>query len=108
MRFYDRRHLVTGSEDNKICIVKAAASWNVEKTLCKHQGAVTDLAVHPSGKLMLSIGEDNKLITWNLIKGRCVVVRRCQSKLTSAIGSSHLIHSPAGKIEVVKKLSEGF
>jgi len=74
MRFYDRRHLVTGSEDNKICIVKAAASWNVEKTLCKHQGAVTDLAVHPSGKLMLSIGEDNKLITWNLIKGRSAYV----------------------------------
>ena len=72
MKFYDKRHLVTGSEDNMICIVKATGSWNVEKTLAKHQGAVTDLAVHPSGKMMLSIGEDNKLITWNLIKGRSV------------------------------------
>ena len=74
MKFYDKRHLVTGSEDNMICIVKATGSWNVEKTLAKHQGAVTDLAVHPSGKMMLSIGEDNKLITWNLIKGRSVAL----------------------------------
>jgi len=80
MRFYDKRHLVTGSEDNKICIIKATGGWNVEKTLAKHQGAVTDLAVHPSGKLMLSIGEDNKLVTWNLIKGRSAYVTNIKER----------------------------
>lgn len=80
MRFYDKRHLVTGSDDNKICIVKATGSWNVEKTLSKHQGAVTDIAVHPSGKLMLSIGDDNKLITWNLIKGRSAYVTNIKER----------------------------
>merc|ERR1711962_999662 len=80
MKFYDKRHLVTGSEDNMICIVKATGSWNVEKTLAKHQGAVTDLAVHPSGKMMLSIGEDNKLITWNLIKGRSAYVTNIKER----------------------------
>jgi len=74
MTFFDRKHLVTGSEDNKICIIKATSSWPVEKTLTKHQSGVTGLAVHPSGKLLLSIGKDNKLVTWNLIKGRSAYV----------------------------------
>ena len=74
MLFYDKRHLMTASEDGKICILKVNAGWNVEKTLAKHKAGVTDLALHPSGKLMLSIGKDAKLITWNLIKGRSAYV----------------------------------
>ena len=80
MVFYDKKHLVTASEDNKISIIKATSSWPVEKTLAKHQSGVTDLAVHPSGKLMLSIGNDNKLITWNLIKGRSAYVTNVKEK----------------------------
>ena len=57
MLFYDKRHLMTASEDGKICILKVNAGWNVEKTLSKHKAGVTDLALHPSGKLMLSIGK---------------------------------------------------
>ena len=33
-----------------------------------------DVAIHPSGKLALSIGKDRKLVTWNLIKGRSAYV----------------------------------
>jgi len=32
--------------------------------------AVSFLAVHPSGKLALSVGKDKTLRTWNLVKGR--------------------------------------
>jgi protein MAK11 len=38
------------------------------------QSGVTDIAIHPSGKLALSIGKDRKLVTWNLIKGRSAYV----------------------------------
>lgn len=31
---------------------------------------VTCLAVHPSGKMALSVGKDHTLRTWNLVKGR--------------------------------------
>lgn len=41
-----------------------------EKTLRGHRGGVVGLAVHPSGKLALSVGRDGTLRTWNLIKGR--------------------------------------
>ena len=74
MLFYDKRHLITASEDGKISILKTTTGWSVEKTLLKHQAGVTDLALHPSGKLMLSVGKDGKLITWNLIKGRSAYI----------------------------------
>lgn len=59
---------------------QASQGWGVEKTLCKHQDGVTDLAIHPSGKLMLSIGKDSKLITWNLIKGRSAYVTNIKER----------------------------
>jgi len=46
-------------------------SWLCEKTLKAHIGGVTDISVHPSGKLALSVGKDKALKTWNLVKGRC-------------------------------------
>ena len=38
------------------------------------KSGVLDIAIHPSGKLALSIGKDRKLVTWNLIKGRSAYV----------------------------------
>lgn len=44
--------------------------FQCEKTLFAHPGGVTCISVHPTGKLALSVGNDKKLCTWNLIKGR--------------------------------------
>lgn len=41
---------------------------------------VTDIAVHPSDKLALSIGGDKTLRTWNLIKGRPAFTINLSSK----------------------------
>ena len=73
MKFYDKKHLITCAEDGKVCIIRTG-NWNVEKTLLKHSQGVIDVAVHPSGKMALTIGKDKKLITWNLIKGRSAFV----------------------------------
>lgn len=72
MTFYDKKHLITCAEDGKVCILKTG-TWNVEKTLLKHTQGVIDVAVHPSGKMAMTIGKDRKLITWNLIKGRSLL-----------------------------------
>merc|ERR1711860_36906 len=72
--FFDNgKYLFTASEDRNICILKTS-TWRVEKTLCKHQAGVVAVAVHPSGKLALSVGRDRKLVTWNLIKGRTAYI----------------------------------
>ena len=73
MKFYDKKHLITAAEDGKVSILKVG-TWNVEKTLLKHTDAVLDIAIHPSGKMALTIGKDRKLVTWNLIKGRSAFV----------------------------------
>ena len=35
---------------------------------------MNDLAVHPSGKLALSVGRDRSLRIWNLMSGRCAYI----------------------------------
>lgn len=88
------KYLFTGSEDHKICILKSS-TWSVEKTLLKHQGTVTDISVHPSGKLALSVGQDHKLITWNLIKGRSAYVTNVKE------AADFVRWSPEGKFYAV-------
>jgi len=39
-------------------------------SLCQQRGPVHSVAIHPSGKLALSVGKDKTLRLWNLLKGR--------------------------------------
>ena len=41
---------------------------------CNPRGAINDLAVHPTGKLALSVGRDKELRIWNLMAGRCAYI----------------------------------
>jgi len=66
---YGKSYLFSASDDNSLAVTKVG-SWQVEKTLYKHQAGITALAVHPTGKLAFSAGKDRKLITWNLVKAR--------------------------------------
>jgi WD40 repeat protein len=38
------------------------------------RGRINSLSVHPSGRLLLSVGKDKTLRTWNLIKGRSAFI----------------------------------
>ncbi|KAG0720321.1 p21-activated protein kinase-interacting protein 1-like [Chionoecetes opilio] len=69
LAFHGTTHLFSAAEDGNICIYKHG-KWQCEKTLRGHRGGVVGLAVHPSGRMALSVGRDNTLRTWNLIKGR--------------------------------------
>ncbi|XP_014243147.1 p21-activated protein kinase-interacting protein 1-like [Cimex lectularius] len=67
----DGTHLMSGSEDGAIAMVRVG-NWILEKIWTKaHKGmAVHSISIHPSGKMALSVGADKTLRTWNLIKGR--------------------------------------
>ncbi|KAK0162997.1 hypothetical protein PV327_006714 [Microctonus hyperodae] len=67
----DASHILTCSSDGSIGIVRCG-NWQLEKHWTSaHKGSeVNTLAVHPTGKLALSVGADGVLRTWNLIKGR--------------------------------------
>lgn len=77
--FVETSYLICGSEDSNIYIYLCkASSMTLVKTLKGHKGAVTSLSVHPTGKLLLSLSQDNTMRTWNLIKGRCAYVTNIQ------------------------------
>ncbi|GFQ98143.1 p21-activated protein kinase-interacting protein 1-like [Trichonephila clavata] len=72
LEFFDS-YLFSSSEDKNICIW-STKNWQCEKTLRGHKDTINSFAIHPSGKMALSVGKDKTLRTWNLIKGRSAYV----------------------------------
>ena len=71
--FFQQSFLFSGSDDGNVCVWNTR-TWNCEKTLKAHEGGVTAISIHPSGKLALTVGKDRTMKTWNLIKGRTAYV----------------------------------
>ncbi|KAG6829143.1 hypothetical protein H0H92_005547 [Tricholoma furcatifolium] len=71
LAFPSRSHLLSASEDGTLCLFRAR-DWSVLRALRGHKGAVSTVAVHPSGKVALSAGKDGTLRMWDLMRGRGV------------------------------------
>ncbi|KAI0295403.1 WD40-repeat-containing domain protein [Multifurca ochricompacta] len=61
LTFPSRSHLISASEDGTLCLFRAR-DWAVLRSL--------KVAVHPSGKVALSVGKDRTLYMWDLMRGR--------------------------------------
>ncbi|KAL5021231.1 hypothetical protein ScPMuIL_000386 [Solemya velum] len=71
--FFRGTHMVSCSEDGTLCVWKCF-TWECIKTFKGHKGAVNCASIHPSGKLMLSVGADRSLRMWNLVTGRSAYI----------------------------------
>ncbi|KJA23505.1 hypothetical protein HYPSUDRAFT_215091 [Hypholoma sublateritium FD-334 SS-4] len=69
--FPSRSHLLSASEDGTLCLFRAR-DWAVLRSLKGHKGRVNAMAVHPSGKVALSVGKDRALRMWDLMRGKGV------------------------------------
>ncbi|KAG1724186.1 WD40-repeat-containing domain protein [Suillus lakei] len=69
LQFPSRSHLLSASEDGSLCLFRAR-DWVVLRTLKGHKGRVNSTAVHPSNKVALSVGKDNTLRMWDLMRGK--------------------------------------
>ncbi|VDC02899.1 unnamed protein product [Peniophora sp. CBMAI 1063] len=67
--FPSRSHLLSASEDGTLALFRAR-DWAVLRTLKGHTGRINSVAVHPSGKLALSVGRDRTLRMWDLMRGK--------------------------------------
>ncbi|KAF8075163.1 WD40-repeat-containing domain protein [Lyophyllum atratum] len=67
--FPSRSHLLSASEDGTLCLFRAR-DWSVLRALKGHKGRVNAIAVHPSGKVALSVGRDKTLRMWDLMRGK--------------------------------------
>jgi protein MAK11 len=69
LSFPSRSHLLSASEDGTLCLFRAR-DWAVLRSLKGHKGRVNSVAVHPSGKVALSVGKDRALRMWDLMRGK--------------------------------------
>ncbi|KIK93527.1 hypothetical protein PAXRUDRAFT_12597 [Paxillus rubicundulus Ve08.2h10] len=69
LQFPSRSHLLSASEDGTLCLFHAR-DWTVLRSLKGHKGRVNSVAVHPSGKVALSVGQDKVLRMWDLMRGK--------------------------------------
>ncbi|KZT69229.1 WD40 repeat-like protein [Daedalea quercina L-15889] len=69
LEFPSRSHLLSASEDGTLCLFHAR-DWGVLRSLKGHKGRVSSVAVHPSGKVALSVGKDRTLRMWDLMRGK--------------------------------------
>ncbi|KAG8739793.1 hypothetical protein FRC10_005176 [Ceratobasidium sp. 414] len=69
LSFPSRSHLLSASEDGTLGLF-SSRDWVLLRTLKGHKGKVNDVAVHPSGKLALSVGKDRTLRMWDMMRGK--------------------------------------
>lgn len=69
LSFPSRSHMLSASEDGTLCLFHAR-DWAVLRSLKGHKGRVNSVAVHPSGKVALSVGKDRTLRMWDLMRGK--------------------------------------
>ncbi|KAH8116375.1 WD40 repeat-like protein [Phellopilus nigrolimitatus] len=69
LSFPTRSHLISASDDGTICIFRAR-DWALLRSMQGHKGRVNSVAVHPSGKVGLSVGKDRTLRMWDLMRGK--------------------------------------
>ena len=60
------KYLVTGSSDETLQLLRTK-DWSVLRSFKGHKGRVNDVAVHPKGRIALSVGQDRTLRMWDLL-----------------------------------------
>ncbi|VVT51917.1 uncharacterized protein SAPINGB_P003256 [Magnusiomyces paraingens] len=70
LEFFDNKWLLSAGDDGKICLWRTR-DWEVLGELKGHKaGGITDISIHPSGKIAISAGGDHTLRLWNLMTCR--------------------------------------
>ncbi|XP_071964283.1 p21-activated protein kinase-interacting protein 1-like [Antedon mediterranea] len=92
--FHDNKHMLSCSDDGTVCIW-STKDWDCHKVLRGHRSEVLSVAVHPSGKLAMSVGKDKTLRTWNLIQGRSAYITNLKAVadlvLWNASGTKYMV-----------------
>ncbi|KAF7726718.1 hypothetical protein EC973_008492 [Apophysomyces ossiformis] len=69
------KYMLSASDDHTICLWRTK-DWEYLKTLKGHKGRINSLAIHPTGKIALSVSSDKTVIVWNLMTARKASVNK--------------------------------
>ena len=88
--------MLSGGADGKIVVWKTKG-WTKLHILGSHKyrflddfsfrAAVLSIAIHPSNKVAISVGADNTMRLWNLVKGRIGFVRKLKERANKILFS---------------------
>ncbi|KAL1495820.1 hypothetical protein AB1Y20_016680 [Prymnesium parvum] len=102
LAFHGQTHLVAGGADGDVSIWRTS-DWECLLRVKGHKAAVLDVAIHPSGRVALSVGADAKLMLWNLTTGKCnytlALQQVCSLVRWSETGEEYLLAS-RGAVQV--------
>lgn len=101
LRFFDK-WLLSGAGDGKICIWRTK-DWEVLGELKGHKAAVNDIAIHPTGRLALSVADDRSLRLWNLMtakKASVIKLRENALHVRWSLDGTQYVVGYSGRIEV--------
>ena len=65
----DGQHIVSGSDDQTICVWDAMTGRRTAGPFCGHMGLVTSVAFSPNGQYIVSGSEDQAIRLWNATAG---------------------------------------
>ena len=86
LEFYGGSHLITASEDGKVALFRTK-DWECLHVL-HHRSPLSGVAVHPSGKLAISVSaRDKSLRLWNLVTGKQAGKAKTPKPINKAIWS---------------------
>lgn len=71
--------LLSGSEDGKILIWRTK-DWELFGTLKGHTDRVTDVAIHPLGRVAISVSADHTVRLWNLLTAKKAAVLKIKGR----------------------------
>jgi protein MAK11 len=98
LQFFQDSFLISASEDHTMYIWRCY-DWENIHILGGHTDIVNAFAIHPTGKIALSVSRDKTLKIWNLVQGRCSLSR----KFTSA--GEFVVWHPRGDCYLVASLN---
>jgi protein MAK11 len=89
-------HALSASDDGTIAVWRTGREWKLHAILGKKGKApIVDIAVHPSGRALLSIGKDRRLAMWNLVTAQLIYKQKhaaeCQRVLWSPTGKHYAL-----------------
>jgi len=103
--FATESHLLVGLVSGKIAMYKRK-DWAVVHILAGHEGGISCIASHPSGKLALSGGvKDGKLNLWDLTKGRLAFVHKL--KINDLDKSNTTSKKPLPRVNCIRWSTDG-
>lgn len=94
----DATHVFSAASDGTLAATRTGSWMSEGFWKAPHGGkSITHLAIHPSGKLALTLGVDLTLKTWNLVKGRQIFTTNLKSKSSLGRIIEYVEFSPDGQ-----------